>query len=84
MKSKSLREEMSEFLDSDDAYNSYENIDIEYCVNGILKLIEKEIKDLQFEYDKRGMFNLDQKVIFEDIHDIIIEGKTYKDIFYDE
>lgn len=39
----SLREEIFNLLASDDAYNSYENIDIDYCIKHILKMIEKRI-----------------------------------------
>lgn len=44
----SLKEEISNLLDSDDAYNSYETIDLDYCVNNILKLIEKRIDTIKF------------------------------------
>lgn len=43
---KTLREEMTKFLDSDDVYNKYEKLDIDYCVEGILKLFKKRIYEM--------------------------------------
>ena len=45
----SLREEIFNLLASDDAYNSYENIDIDYCIKHILKMIEKRIDEMMPE-----------------------------------
>jgi hypothetical protein len=55
-----------------------ENVD--ESTDEILKIFKKQMKDLETEYKKRQMFELDQKVIFEDIRDIL-DGKTYGDIF---
>jgi hypothetical protein len=47
-----LKEEITALLDNDDAYNKYENIDVGYCVDEILKLIEKSVVELMSKYSK--------------------------------
>jgi hypothetical protein len=47
-----LKEEITALLDNDDSYNKYGNLDLDYCVNGILKLIKKSITESMSKYSK--------------------------------
>ena len=74
----SLREEIYKILDSDDAYNKYENIDIDYCIDKILKLFEKRIDDI-IQIKERGIdfAKLKQYDVLErDLHNDIRLLKT--------
>jgi hypothetical protein len=48
-----LKEEITALLDDDNAYTEYgEGIDLDYCVDEILKLIKKSITESMSKYSK--------------------------------
>jgi len=77
----SLREEIRNILDSDDAYNYYENIDLDYCCDKILQIFEKQIDEkLQHVEDvlndprmtMQGCYNMKgKKEAFEEIKEML-------------
>ena len=57
----SLREEIRNILNSDDAYNWYDNIDLDYCSDKILEAIEKRLD----EYFKQREQKINDKTDFD-------------------